>query len=130
MESKWSRRSQCQNNNETMRYLTQGDQSNCMNTVMFDPLQFVSEIESVLYKVSCCMHACDPRHSASLHDKSAQSCKSTYHSLRQSSSHTTWGDIPVCFSNEDRGITFNTTLSHNMSCDFTSSTSTTLSILD
>ena len=55
VESKCSRRSQCQNNNETMRYLTQGNQSNCMNTVMFVPLQLVSGIESVPYQVSCCM---------------------------------------------------------------------------
>ena len=56
VEGKCSRRSQCRKNNETMRYLTQGNQSNCMNNVMFDPLQFVTGRESVPYKVSCCIY--------------------------------------------------------------------------
>ena len=90
VEGKCSRRSQCQNNNETMRYLTQGDQSNCMNTVMFNPLQFVSEIESVPYQVSCCMHV--------TRDTLYRSAHTGQHIIHsgQSSSHTTWGDISVC----------------------------------
>ena len=54
VESKCSRRSQCQNNNETMRYLAQGDKNSCMNTVVFDPPQFLSGVKSVPYQVSCC----------------------------------------------------------------------------
>ena len=119
VEGKCSRRSQCRNSNETMRYLTQGNQSNCMNMVVFDPLQFVTGRESVPYKVSCCMHATKMH----IHHHTA-AC-----SAQVSISFTLGSPLPalpeekfLCvFSNEERGITFNTTLSQNMSCDLTSS---------
>ena len=76
VESKCSRRSQCRSNNETLRYLTQGNQSNCMNTVTFDPLQFMSGLESVPYQVSCHMSPVTLCITARL------LCRSTYHSLR------------------------------------------------
>ena len=52
VENKCSRRTQCQDNTGTRRYLTQGEQTSCTDTVMFDPPQFVSEIQSVPYQVS------------------------------------------------------------------------------
>ena len=78
VESKCSRRSQCQNNNETMRYLTQGYQNSCMNTVMFDPPQFVSGVKSVPYQVSCC--CVDDHEQDQL--TAMVCCRSTYHSLQ------------------------------------------------
>ena len=52
VEGKCSRRTQCQNNNDTRRYLPQGEQSNCCDIVMIDPLPFVTELQSVSYLVS------------------------------------------------------------------------------
>ena len=93
VESKCSRRSQCRSNNETLRYLTQGNQSNCMNTVTFDPIQFMSEIESVPYQVSC--HAHVTRNTLYHCTAALHAGQHIIHS-GQSSSHTTRGDIPVC----------------------------------
>ena len=85
-----------------------------MNTVMFDPPQFVSGVKSVPYQVSCC--CIDDHEQDQLTPLLQVNISFTPGSLLP----TLPGEMFLCvFSNEEKGITFNTTLSQAMSCDLT-----------
>ena len=51
IENKCSRRPFCQNNDQTGRYLTQGDNNNCFDTASINPSTYVIDTEQQPHQV-------------------------------------------------------------------------------